>query len=232
MTERISRLARSPARSRLKVCFSRPHDPATMEMPRPSKLLPMMDPVMVALTTAVLPDRSTNSARMNSAALPKVTFSKPPMAGPARSATCSVARRIHPLNGMMAAAATANTQSGAAPSSARTSDSGTSTHDATSDSAKCLVGSVATRGFDESGDLFHVFPCFRKWRHASVLGHVGCAGIVTGKRQAHVAAMEIQEAAQVLRPTHDVLARVERILHSQLRRDVRHQLHQTDRPRP
>src|SRR5215510_12765889 len=177
-------------------------------------------------------ERISRLARSPARSLPKMTFSKPPMAGPARSATCSVARRIHPLNGMMAAAPAANTQSGAALSSARTSDSGISTHDATSDSGKCLVGSVATRGFDESGDLFHVFPCFRKWRHASVLGHVGCAGIVTGKRQAHVAAMEIQEAAQVLRPTHDVLARVERILHSQLRRDVRHQLHQTDRPRP
>src|SRR5262245_988019 len=231
MTERISRLASSPARSRLKVCFSRPHEPATMEMPRPSRLLPMIDPVMVALTTAPLPDRSTNSARMNSAALPKVTFSRPPMAGPARSATCSVARRIHPLNGMMAAAAVANTHSGAACISARASDSGTSTSSATSDSGKCLVGVISTRGFDESGNLFHVFPRFRKWRYASVLRNVADARIVTGKRQGHAAAMEIQQTAQVLRATHDVLAWVEWIFHPHLFRDLRHQLHQAERPR-
>ena len=51
---------------------------------------------------------------MNSAALPNVTFNSPPMAGPARSATCSVARRIQVLSGMIAAAPAANTHIGAA----------------------------------------------------------------------------------------------------------------------
>src|SRR4029453_18570483 len=62
--------------------------------------------------------------RMNSAALPKVTFSRPPMAGPARSATCSVARRIQVLSGMIAAAPAANTQSGATDIHPSASDSG------------------------------------------------------------------------------------------------------------
>jgi hypothetical protein len=42
----------------------------------------MIAPVIVALTTSTLPVRSTNSARMNSAALPKVTFNRPPIAVP------------------------------------------------------------------------------------------------------------------------------------------------------
>src|SRR5678815_1613083 len=96
----------------------------------------------------------------------------------------------------------------------RASDSGTSTTSATSDSGKCLVGLIASRRCDESGDLFHVFLRFRKWRHASVLAHVACARIVTGKRQAYATAVEIQQTAQVLRAAHDVLAWVERIVHT------------------
>ena len=99
----------------------------------------MIDPVMVAFTTPVLPVRSTNSARMNSAALPKVTFSNPPIAGPALLATYSVARLIHALNGTIAAAATAKTQTCATCSSASASDSGTRTERAASESDKSLL---------------------------------------------------------------------------------------------
>ncbi len=71
---------------------------------------------------------------MNSAALPKVTFSRPPMAGPARSATCSVARRIQEPSGTMAAAPAANTHIGGASSHSSASDSGTSRPSARSES--------------------------------------------------------------------------------------------------
>ncbi len=50
-----------PARSFLKTCFSRPMLPATIASPRPSKLLPMIDPVICALTTSTAPARRTKN---------------------------------------------------------------------------------------------------------------------------------------------------------------------------
>ena len=47
--------------------------------------------------------------------LPKLTVSRPPMAGPTRSASWSVARRTHSASTAMASALEANTRSGEAP---------------------------------------------------------------------------------------------------------------------
>ena len=47
-----------------------------------------------ALTTSCRPFWSANSAMISSGALPNVTFSRPPMPGPARCASSSVARPI------------------------------------------------------------------------------------------------------------------------------------------
>src|SRR5688572_9458914 len=46
-------------------------------------------------------------AMINSAALPKVALSSPPIPSPSRSASCSVARPIRPASGMIASAAVA-----------------------------------------------------------------------------------------------------------------------------
>jgi hypothetical protein len=51
---------------------------------------------------------------MRSAVLPKVTLSRPPTAGPARLASCSVARRIHSASGTMASTLLTKTQIGGA----------------------------------------------------------------------------------------------------------------------
>ena len=58
-------------------------------------------------------------------ALPKVTFSSPPIAWPAVAASCSVLRRIQSASGMIAAAAPAKTHTSGAPKWSRASDSGT-----------------------------------------------------------------------------------------------------------
>src|SRR5207237_5248466 len=187
-------------------------EPARIARPRPSRLLPMIEPVIVAFTTPMLPERRTNSARMNSAALPKVTLSSPPMAGPARSATCSVARRIQAPSGMMAAAAAANTHIGGACSSASASDSGTSRASVASVSGNSLLGACAARGVDEMRDLLHVMLRLGKRRHAAVLRHVGRPGIVAGERQRHVAVVQVEQPPQVARAAHHVLPGVERIL--------------------
>jgi hypothetical protein len=51
---------------------------------------------------------------VNSAALPKVIFSKPPITAPDRRAICSVARRSHSASGTVADAAVMKTYSGGA----------------------------------------------------------------------------------------------------------------------
>ncbi len=72
----------------------------------------MIEPVICPFTTEVSPVLRTKSARINSAVLPKVTFSKPPIAEPARCASCSVARRIHSASGTIATTAQMKVQSG------------------------------------------------------------------------------------------------------------------------
>ena len=81
-----------------------------MASPSPSRLLPMIAPVSCALTTSGLPAARTKRARISSAVLPNDTFNSPPIAGPALSARCSVARRIHSARGITANVAMTNVE--------------------------------------------------------------------------------------------------------------------------
>lgn len=65
----------------------------------------MIEPMMVALTSSCSPALSANSAMISSGALPKVTFNSPPIPGPNRAASSSVARPISAAVGMIPSAA-------------------------------------------------------------------------------------------------------------------------------
>ncbi len=54
----------------------------------------MIEPMIDALTTSCRPWPSAKRAMISSGALPKVTLSRPPMPGPERAASSSVARPI------------------------------------------------------------------------------------------------------------------------------------------
>src|SRR5215472_12399796 len=84
----------------LKRCSRNFMPPARIETPMTSKTLPMIEPVIDALTTPVSPFESATSAMINSAALPKVAFNKPPTPWPRCSASSSVARPIQPARGI------------------------------------------------------------------------------------------------------------------------------------
>src|ERR1700730_16629789 len=86
---------------RCSLCFA---PPSRMERPSTSRILPMIDPVIDALTTLVRPLESAMPAMINSAAFPKVAFSSPPSPSPTRAASSSVARPIQPATGTMAMA--------------------------------------------------------------------------------------------------------------------------------
>ncbi len=66
----------------------------------------MIEPTIDALTTSCRPSASAKRAMISSGALPKVTLSRPPMPGPERAASSSVARPISAAVGMMPSAAT------------------------------------------------------------------------------------------------------------------------------
>lgn len=63
-------------------------------------MLPRIEPTIEALTTSWRPAPRANSAMMSSGALPNVTFSRPPIPGPVRAASSSVARPIRAAVGM------------------------------------------------------------------------------------------------------------------------------------
>ena len=67
-----------------------------------------------ALTTSCRPSLSANSAMISSGALPNVTFSRPPMPGPARCASSSVARPISAAVGTTPSAEEKKTMIGSA----------------------------------------------------------------------------------------------------------------------
>ena len=75
----------------------------------------MIDPTIEALTTSCRPSPSANRAMISSGALPKVTFSSPPIPGPERAASSSVASPISAAVGMIPSAATVNIRPAAAP---------------------------------------------------------------------------------------------------------------------
>ena len=87
------------------LCVLSPLSPPTsIAAPRTSRMLPMIEPISDALTTSCSPLLSANRAMISSGALPKVTLSRPPMPGPERSASSSVARPISAAGGINATA--------------------------------------------------------------------------------------------------------------------------------
>jgi hypothetical protein len=77
-------------------------------------MLPMIDPVIDALTTSWSPARSAMSAMISSAALPNVALRSPPIPDPIRPARCSVARPMYAASGTIAVAEVAKTHGAAA----------------------------------------------------------------------------------------------------------------------
>ena len=69
-------------------------------------MLPRIDPTSDALTTSWSPSLSANRAMISSGALPNVTFSSPPIPGPERAASSSVASPMSAAVGMIPSAAT------------------------------------------------------------------------------------------------------------------------------
>src|SRR3954462_10481413 len=63
-------------------------------------MFPRIEPTSDALTPSWRPSPSANRAMISSGALPKVTLSRPPMPGPLRAASSSVARPISAAVGM------------------------------------------------------------------------------------------------------------------------------------
>ena len=75
----------------------------------------MIEPTIDALTTSWRPSPSANRAMISSGALPNVTFSRPPIPGPERAASSSVASPINAAVGMIPSAATAKIRPAEAP---------------------------------------------------------------------------------------------------------------------
>ena len=108
-TARNSIAAMLVAAVRLNFCDRRPIPPTKNEKPRTSSRLPMMLPVIDALTSSTWPSPSATTAMISSAALPNVALRKPPHAGPERSASSSVAEPMSPASGTSETAAVMNT---------------------------------------------------------------------------------------------------------------------------
>ena len=81
----------TPAAVRSNFWRSRLRPPTSIAAPMTSRMLPRIEPTSEALTTSWRPSCSAKRAMMISGALPKVTLRKPPMPGPERIASCSVA---------------------------------------------------------------------------------------------------------------------------------------------
>ena len=92
-----------------KFCRSRRSPPASMDTPSTSRMLPRIDPTTEALTTSCSPAPSANRAMISSGALPKVTLRNPPIPGPDRAASSSVARPINAAVGITPSAEARNT---------------------------------------------------------------------------------------------------------------------------
>ena len=98
--------AEALATVRLNSCFVNLMPPLKNEKPRTNNRLPIIEPVIEALTTPSRPFAIANRAMMSSAALPKVAFNKLPTPEPKCFAKCSVDRPIQAANGMIAKQAT------------------------------------------------------------------------------------------------------------------------------
>src|SRR4029077_8557159 len=90
---------RAPVRlNRCSLYFVPPH---RIDSPSTSRMLPIIEPVIDALTTLLRPFESATTAMISSAAFPNVAFNNPPAPSPIRAANASVARPIHPASGIM-----------------------------------------------------------------------------------------------------------------------------------
>src|SRR4051794_21772698 len=98
--------------------------PTSIAAPMTSRMLPRIEPTSDALTTSCSPLCRANRAMISSGALPKVTLSSPPMPGPERAASSSVARPISAAVGTTPSAEEKNTSAGAASITSRTIASG------------------------------------------------------------------------------------------------------------
>ena len=98
--------------------------PATIAAPITSSTLPITEPMSEAFTTSCSPACSANSAMISSGALPNVTFSRPPMPGPERAASSSVARPISAAVGITPSADAENVATAEAPAASSTIASG------------------------------------------------------------------------------------------------------------
>src|SRR5215217_6938696 len=85
---------------RSKYWRSRLRPPTNIAAPMTSRMFPRIEPTSEALTTSCRPSRNAKKAMMISGALPNVTLRKPPMPGPDRAASSSVARPINAAVGM------------------------------------------------------------------------------------------------------------------------------------
>ncbi len=94
-----------------------PHAASKIASPRTNSTLPMIEPVIEALTSGYMcgPCHMATRAMINSAALPNVALSNPPTPGPKVAARLSVARPIKPAKGMMAMPEATNTHRSLAP---------------------------------------------------------------------------------------------------------------------
>ena len=100
---------------------SRLRPPTSIAAPITSRMLPRIEPTSDALTTSCSPSRSAKKAMISSGALPNVTLSRPPMPGPERAASSSVARPISAAVGITPSADVMNTiDADACPSSSAT----------------------------------------------------------------------------------------------------------------
>ena len=136
-------VAPTPAAVLLKLCTENRTPPANRLAPNTSRTLPMMLPVIDALTTSSSPALRANIEMISSAALPKVALSSPPMPGPTRSAIASVAAPICPASGMTAAAESTNTTSPGASRNSATAVAGTKTSNSRSHPTR--RGSIRSR---------------------------------------------------------------------------------------
>jgi hypothetical protein len=109
-----------------KNCRSRRSPPASIDTPITSKMLPKIDPTTDAFTTSCNPAPSANNAMINSGAFPNVTFRNPPMPGPERAASSSVARPMRAAVGMTPSADAAKIGTGSAWTSSSTIATGIS----------------------------------------------------------------------------------------------------------
>jgi hypothetical protein len=110
----INIVAWERAAVRLKTWRSRRMPPTNIAPPRTNKMLPRTEPMIDALTTSCSPSSRAKIAMRSSGKLPNVTLSRPPMPGPARSASSSVALPMSAAVGITPRADTAKITAGAA----------------------------------------------------------------------------------------------------------------------